>query len=106
MSRPRVRSVLGAIILAGAVSASPAAAASSCPISYGSADDAKPNKLYLHYPVLAEPSFPEYGGTGFLTSPAQPFDESDLSHAGTAADLVGGINDVVTDDYCEFNVKV
>lgn len=106
MSRSRLRSVLAAMVVASAVSASPAAAASSCPISYGSADDAKPNKLYLHYPVLAEPSFPEYGGTGFLTSPAQPFDESDLSHAGTATNLVGGINDVVTDDYCEFNVRV
>jgi hypothetical protein len=27
-----------------------AGAAASCPISYGSADDAKPNKLYLEFP--------------------------------------------------------
>ncbi len=39
-----------------------AGAAPACPISYGSADDAKPNKLYLYYPTVADATFPEFGG--------------------------------------------
>ncbi|MEA2449212.1 MAG: hypothetical protein QOG63_1144, partial [Thermoleophilaceae bacterium] len=55
-----------AVALAGALFAlaapGTAAAASDCPISYGSSDDAKPNKLYLYYPAVADATFPEYGG--------------------------------------------
>ena len=106
MSCARLRNVLAVVVVSSAVCASPAAAASSCPISYGSADDAKPNKLYLHYPVDPDFSFPEYGGSGYETSPADPFDITQLSYSGSAAALVSAINDVVIDDYCEFNVKV
>ena len=89
------------------VGAPQAHAAPACPISYGAADDAKPNKLYLYYPTVADATFPEYGGAGFETSPADPFDISLLSsYSGTADALRGAINDVVIDDYCEFNVKV
>jgi hypothetical protein len=90
------------------LAAAPAAAAPECPISYGSADDAKPNKLYLYYPTVADASFPEFGAVGGgPTSPAVPFDVSQLtSYTGSAADLRNGINDVVIDDYCEFNVQV
>src|SRR3954469_4437040 len=84
-----------------------AAAASSCPISYGATDDAKPNKLYLYYPTVADPAFPEYGGPGYETSPADPFDVSQLtSYSGSVATLRGAVNNVVKDDYCEFNVQV
>jgi hypothetical protein len=85
-----------------------AAAAPACPISYGSADDAKPNKLYLYYPTVADATFPEFGAVGGgPTSPAQPFDISQLtSYSGTAGALRNATNDVVMDDYCEFNVQV
>jgi hypothetical protein len=83
-------------------------AASSCPISYGSADDAKPNKVYLYYPTVADPAFPEFGAVGGgPTSPAVPFDIGLLpSYTGSAAALKNRINDVVTDDFCEFNAQV
>ena len=86
----------------------PAAAAPECPISYGSTDDAKPNKLYLYYPTAADGAFPEFGAAGGgPTSPAQPFDVSLLgSYGGTADALRNGINDVVIDDFCEFNTQV
>jgi hypothetical protein len=86
----------------------PAAAAPACPISYGSADDAKPNKLYLYYPTVADATFPEFGAVGGgPTSPATPFDTSLLtSYTGSAGALSNGINDVVMDDFCEFNVQV
>ena len=52
--------------LTGMALAAPASAsaAASCPISYGATDDAKPNKLYLYYPLAADGTFPEYGGVG------------------------------------------
>jgi hypothetical protein len=85
-----------------------AGAAAECPISYGSADDAKPNKVYLYYPPVADPAFPEFGAVGGgPTSPAVPFDITQLpSYTGTAAALRSRINDVVTDDFCEFNAQV
>jgi hypothetical protein len=83
-------------------------AASECPISYGSADDAKPNKVYLYYPTVADPAFPEFGAVGGgPTSPAVPFDIGLLpSYTGSATALKNRINDVVTDDFCEFNAQV
>jgi hypothetical protein len=85
-----------------------AGAAPSCPISYGSTDDAKPNKVYLYYPSAADATFPEFGAVGGgPTSPAQPFDTSLLtSYTGTEAQLRAATNDVVIDDFCEFNVQV
>ena len=85
-----------------------ASAAPACPISYGAADDAKPNKTYLYYPTVADPTFPEFGAVGGgPTSPAVPFDIGMLpSYTGTATALKNRINDVVTDDFCEFNAQV
>src|SRR3954468_1570700 len=84
-----------------------AAGAASCPISSGATDDAKPNKLYLYYPAVADATFPEFGVPGADSSPADPFDISLLpSYTGTAAQLRNAVTDVVTDDYCEFNVQV
>ena len=83
---------------------STARAVVSCPISYGSADSAKPNKIYLYFPTADDSSFPNYA-TG--TSPARAFDAADLpAYTGTTAQLRGAVSDVVIDDYCEFNVQV
>jgi len=90
-----------------AVFAPPAPAAATCPISYGMHDDAKPNKLFLYFPTMADASFPEFAVTTVPTSPAARFDAADLtSYTGTTAQLRDGITDVVVDDYCEFNVQV
>jgi Metallo-peptidase family M12B Reprolysin-like len=76
----------------------------ACPISYGTTDDAKPNKLYLYFPSADDNTFPNYGT---LVSPAKKFDVTQLtSYTGTATSLINRIRDVVVDDYCEFNVKV
>jgi hypothetical protein len=104
MGRSCIAVAVAAIALALPAGAS---AAAQCPISYGATDDAKPNKLYLQYSAAADPSFPEYGGPGYETSPLDPFDVSLLSsYGGTAAQLMGAVTDVVVDDYCEFNVQV
>ena len=79
----------------------------TCPISYGTADDAKPNKLYLYFPAADDATYPEFGVSGLVTSPAHRFDVGDLtSYTGTAADLRNAVFQVVVDDYCEFNVQV
>ena len=100
--------IVMAVCALALLAAAPATASPVCPISYGSADDAKPNKLYLYYPTAADSTFPEFGAVGGgPTSPAQPFDTSLLTaYTGTAHDLRNGINDVVIDDFCEFNVQV
>ena len=96
------------LVALSAIAPAGAQAAPACPISYGSADDAKPNKLYLFYPVFADATFPEFGAVGGgPTSPAQPFDISLLtSYTGGTPELREAINDVVIDDFCEFNVQV
>jgi hypothetical protein len=88
-------------------SAQSAGAAATCPISYGMHDDAKPNKLFLYFPTMADAAFPEFAVTSAPTSPAEPFDAADLiTYTGTTADLRDAVTDVVVDDYCEFNVQV
>jgi hypothetical protein len=96
-----------ALSLLVAVFATPAGATPACPISYGSTDSAKPNKAYLYFPANADATFPEFGVGGLTTSPAAAFNVANLtSYTGSATDLENAITDVVTDDYCEFNVKV
>src|SRR4051812_5862874 len=96
-----------ALFAAIALAAPASAAAADCPISYGATDDAKPNKLYLYFPAIADASFPEYGGSGYETSPADPFDISQLpAYTGTPAALRSAVSKVVIDDYCEFNIQV
>lgn len=76
-------------------------------LGYGSAASVKPNKLYLYFPPSDDASYPEFGVSGLVTSPAHRFDVTELtSYTGTSAALQGAIFDVVTDDYCEFNVEV
>ncbi len=62
-----------------------ALAQSTCPINYGGADNAKPNKLYLYFPAAADNTYPEFGIGGLTTSPAAAFDTANLtSYTGNA----------------------
>jgi hypothetical protein len=94
-----------AVLTAALALAAPAGSqAQTCPISYGSADNAKPNKLYLYFPASDDATFPNYAA---LVSPARAFNTSLLtSYTGTANALRNAIHTVVVDDYCEFNVQV
>ncbi|HEX5380221.1 MAG TPA: M66 family metalloprotease [Phenylobacterium sp.] len=99
------------LFLAGSVLALVAGAAQATPtcthLGYGAASSAKPNKLYLYFLAADDATYPEFGVDGLITSPAHRFDVTELgSYSGTAAALRGGVFDVVTDDYCEFNVEV
>lgn len=93
-----------AIVLAGGT----AHAVPTCTaLGYGAVSSAKPNKLYLYFPASDDATYPEFGVDGTITSPAHEFDVSELTnYTGTGADLRNAITDVVTDDYCEFNVEV
>jgi hypothetical protein len=76
-------------------------------LGYNNVPHAKPNKLFLYFPPADDNTYPEFGVSGLVTSPAHRFDVSELtSYTGTAADLRDAIFDVVTDDYCEFDVEV
>jgi hypothetical protein len=67
----------------------------------------KGNTLYLYFPTTSDNTFPEYGIYGATTSPAEPFNVADLdSGIGTTAELRQRIFEMVTDDYCEFDVEV
>jgi hypothetical protein len=96
-------------------------AQATCPLSYGSADNAKPNKLFVYFPTADDATWPNCnvypaGPTrtacqnyAALTnvSPARAFNITDLDPGvGTTAQLRDAIRDVVIDDYCEFNVQV
>jgi hypothetical protein len=85
-----------------------ALAAPTCTdLGYNNVPHAKPNKLYLYFPPADDATYPEFGVDGLVTSPAHRFDVSELtSYTGTAAGLRNAIFDVVTDDYCEFDVEV
>lgn len=94
-----------------------ARAQATCPIELQAIEDAKPNKLYLFFPTADDVNFPESGCTpgtagcfsddGTQVSPAKAWDITQLpSYKGTSAALQSAIHDVVTDDYCEFNVQV
>jgi hypothetical protein len=93
-----------AIVLVAAA----ARAQNTCPISYGGADDAKPNKVYLYFPAVDDATYPEFGATfGLPTQPAHRFDVAELgSYTGTVAQLRDAVTNVVAVTYCEFNVQV
>ena len=100
----RAAGALVAVIVWCAIAAVHASAAPTCPLSYGATDAAKSHKLYLYFPTAADSTFPSYT-TG--ASPAARFDVADLNSAiGTTAALRSRVSDVVSDDYCEFNVQV
>jgi hypothetical protein len=74
-----------------------------------SINKAKTHKLFLYFPTTADDSFPDFpnpGGNG-VVSPAAKFDPNsfDIQH-GSPQLLTDQIKQVVTDDYCEFNVQV
>jgi hypothetical protein len=98
------------LALAGlaALGGTAALAAPTCnDLGYNNVPHAKANKLYLYFPTADDNAYPEFGVQGLVTSPAHKFDVTELtSYTGTAAALQGAIFDVVTDDYCEFNVEV
>jgi len=93
-----------------------AMAAPSCPIESAAIEAAKPNKLYLYFPTADVSPYPPSGCTigtagcfadGGNVTPVHKFDIANLtSYTGNLSDLRDRITDVVTDDYCEFNVKV
>ncbi|MEI9928649.1 MAG: hypothetical protein WDN44_14280 [Sphingomonas sp.] len=91
------------MLIAGSAQATP-----TCThLGYGSASTVKPNKLYLYFPTADDATYPEFGVGGLITSPAHRFDATELpSYTGTTAALRDAVFDVVTDDYCEFNVQV
>lgn len=79
----------------------PANAVTACPVL----NEQKNSTLYLYFPLVSDAAFPAYGG--YATSPADPFNVSDLDATiGTTAQLRQKIFDVVGFDYCEFSVKV
>ena len=96
-----LRSALASLALALAVSLATAAqAAPTCPLSYGATDAAKSHKLYLYFPTADDTTYP-YAGT------AMHFDVAQLTTGiGTTAQLRDRIQDIVVDDFCEFNVQV
>lgn len=74
--------------------------------SHGATTSAKGNSLFLYFPTASDSSF-ESSISGVTTSPLEPFDVADLdSGIGTTAQLRNRIIEIVTEDYCEFNVDV
>lgn len=87
----------------------PCQAAPTCTeLGYGAVPGAKANKLYLYFPASDDSTYPDFHVDAHSqTTPAHAFNVSELSsYTGTAADFKNAIYDVVTDDYCEFNVEV
>ena len=65
----------------------------------------KNSLLYLYFPTSADSAFPKWSTYG--TSPLAAFDVADLdSTIGTTAQLRNRILELVTQDYCEFSVRV
>jgi len=91
-------------LLVGLAVLSPVAWAQTCPLEDPAINAAKNNYLYLYFPTTADSSFPSYSAG---VSPVAAFDVSSLtSGIGTTAQLINAIGNVVSDDYCEFNVQV
>jgi len=74
--------------------------------SHGATTSAKGNQLYLYMPTTSDATFPEYNSV-ITTSPLGDFDIADLDNSvGTTAQIRNRIFEIVTEDYCEFNVEV
>jgi predicted acyltransferase (DUF342 family) len=117
LRRRRRATLLGVLLAPSLCLAREAAAAPSCPIEVQAIESAKPNKVYLFFPAAQDNGFPEsmctvgtatcFAGAPANVTPVPAFDITQFSdYTGTAADLESAISDVVTDDYCEFNVQV
>jgi hypothetical protein len=81
------------------------AAGDICPV--WAVNTPRDNSLFLYMPTADDTSFPAHpDGTAGYT-PLRDFDVADLDSAvGSTDDLRNRILDLVTDDYCEFNVGV
>jgi hypothetical protein len=100
-----MKRLITAVLAAMSIAASTPSLIAQCYISYGSLENAKPNKLYLYFPTASDATFPSYGSTN--PSPATAFNISDLDPAvGTVAQYRDAIRGIVVTDYCEFNVQV
>src|SRR6476659_6335530 len=100
----RIRRAMLALAAASALAVGPVWPSPKCPLSYGTTDAAKSHTLFLYFPTADDPTFPAYD-TG--VSPARTFNVAGLDPTiGTTAALRDRIFDVVSDDYCEFNVQV
>ncbi len=74
--------------------------------SHGATTSTRGNKLYLYFPTSSDASF-ESPISGVVTAPLPAFDVADLDAGiGTTAQLRDRIFELVTEDYCEFNVEV
>jgi len=74
--------------------------------SHGATTSTKGNTLLLYFPTSSDATF-EATISAVSTSPLEPFDVADLSTGiGTTTQLRERIFDVVTEDFCEFNVDV
>lgn len=74
--------------------------------SHGATTSAKGNSLMLYLPTSSDAAF-EPTISSISTSPLAPFDVADLDAGiGTTAQLRDRIFEIVTEDYCEFNVDV
>jgi hypothetical protein len=104
--RTSLRGALWGLVMACLLeTASSALAATTCPA--GALATAKRQRLFLYFPTADDATYPEHGTFGVATSPLRDFDVSDLdSGIGTTAALRNRIFELVTDDYCEFSVKV
>ena len=72
----------------------------------GATTSVKGNQLYLYFPTASDATFPEYNASA-QTSPLGAFNVSDLDNTiGTTAQLRNRIFQIVTEDFCEFNVEV
>lgn len=73
----------------------------------GALTSPKGNRLFLYFPTVADATYPEHYTLEVVTSPLQPFNVADLAAGiGTTAQLRDRIFQLVTEDYCEFNVQV
>ena len=111
MTTKMVCCVIAVLLLSLGVRAAP-----SCPVEDPAIRAAARNKLYLYFPTADDAGFPAQtnctlGTTtcfgGITVRPLKAFDISQLSsYTGSVGDLRDSVRDVVTDDYCEFNVQV
>lgn len=114
-SRTRKWGVPGAAIRAGKVllvglvglACVSALAAPTCYRYGGAWENSIRNKLILYFPTADDATFPNYPqGCGTPVSPARTFNATTFNAAFSTPVLRDRIFDVVTDDYCEFNVQV
>ena len=74
--------------------------------SHGATSSVRNNKLYLYFPTADDSGF-ESSISGISTSPLAEFDVADLdSGIGSTSQLRTRIFEIVTEDFCEFNVEV